>query len=700
MKESISGGNSVSIASDPSRELDGGAGKFVSKEEKLTGGSLAQEGVNNSQLVPEVGMIFNSEEQAYDFYNSYAKGKGFSVRKGHLSRRKDGSIRDRHYLCSNEGARQEHRTHITKKPRAIERTNCLARIELKVTRDNGWTISKFIDDHNHPLATPNKIHMLRSHRAKFPPHRAFISESDYVGIKPAQTCGSQVENTRCAEESAVFLYKNQSYYLLQSNRSRDLEKGDPQFILDFLKAKQSEDPTFCYAVQLDEKDRPTNFFWTDGRSIFDYSCFGDSVLFDTTYRPSNYDIPFAPFIGINHHKQIVIFGAALILDETIESFYWLIKTFLEAMSGKQPKTILTDQCASMSKAIAMSMPETYHQFCLWHILENAPKIIPHIFSRDPSFQRDFENCLCEGFSEVDFCKSWENLISKYSLTKDPWLEDLYASREKWSLVYCKNSFCATMTTKEWRDTMDNSFKMLFYRKLPPSKFMVQYHRALNQLREKEFHEDLESKVCKSALLADIPTLLEAAESYTRAIYKDFEEEYKSQLACLCEPIGIEGNVYTFRVSIPQKRSFGLVEFDSSNVSVACSCKKFETMGILCMHALKVLNYNNILHLPTRYVLKRWTKHAKDGAATDGRLIADDEAVLDLHYSQVVRKAIAVVVKSAFSKEALELVERRLDRCMEETENTMPNAQPDKQLEDVIIVHNLQQNAVEANNLLF
>lgn len=698
MKESGSGGNAASNTSETSRELDGGPSRiFSSKDSKISG----QDTLNNSLMEPKVGMLFNSEEQVFDFYNLYAKRKGFSVRKGHLSRRKDGSIRDRHYLCSNEGTRQEHRTHITKKPRAIERTNCLARIELKVTRDNIWTISKYIDEHNHPLASPNKIHMLRSHRAKFPPHRAFISESDYIGIKPAQTSGAEAENVH-GGDSSVFLYKNHSYYLLQSNRTRDLEKGDPQFLLDFLKAKQSEDPTFSYAVQLDEKDRPTNFFWTDARSVFDYGCFGDSVLFDTTYRASTYDIPFAPFIGINHHKQIVIFGAALLLDETIESFTWLFKTFMAAMSGKQPRTILTDQCTAMSKAISTLMPETYNQLCLWHILENAPKVIPHIFGRDPSFEKDFENCLFEYFSDIDFFKAWENLMSKYSLMNVSWLEDLYAAREKWSLLYCKNSFCATMASKEWRETMDNNFKMLFYRKLPPSKFMVQYHRALYQLREKEFAEDHDSGLSRSALLADVPTLVEAAESYTKAIYKDFEEEYKSQLACLCEPVGIEGNIYTFRVSIPQKRSLGLVEFDSSNVSVTCSCKKFESMGILCMHALKVLNYNNILHLPARYVMKRWTRRAKDGVYSEQRV--DDggqDDAFDLHYSRVVRKAIAVAVKSAFSKEALELVEHRLDRCMAETENTLPNALPDKQLEDAMIAHNLQQNAVaEANNLLF
>ncbi|KAG0485434.1 hypothetical protein HPP92_009513 [Vanilla planifolia] len=222
MKGSASGENATSNASETSRELDGCSGKFSSKDFKVIDRSISQKAFDSLLLEPKVGMLFHSEDEAYDFYNSYAKRKGFSVRKGHLSRRKDGSVRDRHYLCSNEGSRQEHRTHVTKKPRAIERTNCLARVEFKVSRDNLWTISKYIDEHNHPLASPNKIHMLRSHRAKFPPHRAFINETDYVGIKPVQSC---VQADRAlGSEDAVFLCKNQNYYLLQSNRTRDLEK--------------------------------------------------------------------------------------------------------------------------------------------------------------------------------------------------------------------------------------------------------------------------------------------------------------------------------------------------------------------------------------------------------------------------------------------------------------------------------------------
>jgi zinc finger SWIM domain-containing protein 3 len=38
-------------------------------------------------------------------------------------------------------------------------------------------------------------------------------------------------------------------------------------------------------------------------------------------------------------------------------------------------------------------------------------------------------------------------------------------------------------------------------------------------------------------------------------------------------------------------------------SVKCSCKKFEFAGILCSHALKVLDINNIKSVPQMYILK-------------------------------------------------------------------------------------------------
>ena len=48
------------------------------------------------------------------------------------------------------------------------------------------------------------------------------------------------------------------------------------------------------------------------------------------------------FVGINNHKQTIVFGAAVLYDEIALTFEWLFDTFARAIGGKKPKTILTD----------------------------------------------------------------------------------------------------------------------------------------------------------------------------------------------------------------------------------------------------------------------------------------------------------------------------------------------------------------------
>jgi zinc finger SWIM domain-containing protein 3 len=66
----------------------------------------------------------------------------------------------------------------------------------------------------------------------------------------------------------------------------------------------------------------------------DYACFGDVVSFDTTFQTNKFEMPFAPILGTNNHKQTILLGAALLFDETIPSFVWLFESFLTAMFGK------------------------------------------------------------------------------------------------------------------------------------------------------------------------------------------------------------------------------------------------------------------------------------------------------------------------------------------------------------------------------
>ena len=95
-----------------------------------------------------------------------------------------------------------------------------------------------------------------------------------------------------------------------------IEAGDSQSLINEFKKRDAEDAMFFYTIQVDQENRMTNFFWRDGRSRIDYDMFGDVVIFDTTYRTNKYNLICAPFVGVNHHWQNVMFGCAFLLDET------------------------------------------------------------------------------------------------------------------------------------------------------------------------------------------------------------------------------------------------------------------------------------------------------------------------------------------------------------------------------------------------
>jgi zinc finger SWIM domain-containing protein 3 len=67
--------------------------------------------------------------------------------------------------------------------------------------------------------------------------------------------------------------------------------------------------------------------------------------------------------------------------------------------------------------------------------------------------------------------------------------------------------------------------------------------------------------------------------------------------------------------------------------------KFNFVGILCTHALKVLDKKKtIKRLPTHYLLKRWTKDAKVGVIKDYRGIdikGNSQELIGKRYSHIV-----------------------------------------------------------------
>jgi zinc finger SWIM domain-containing protein 3 len=119
------------------------------------------------QIRPYTGMEFQTSDEAFNFYNSYAGQVGFSARKDTCAKSKNG-VSSMRFCCSKEGfskrqiVRQQsmgittdHKT--PERENGSTRTGCKAYLTIKVLKMGIWQVSVFNEEHNHPLIlSPSK----------------------------------------------------------------------------------------------------------------------------------------------------------------------------------------------------------------------------------------------------------------------------------------------------------------------------------------------------------------------------------------------------------------------------------------------------------------------------------------------------------------------------------------------------------------
>jgi len=280
-----------------------------------------------------------------------------------------------------------------------------------------------------------------------------------------------------------------------TEKSKLIEAGDAQPLVNNLRNRQAHDAMFYYSVQLDQELRLMNVFWRDGESKVDYDCFGDVVVFDTTYRTNKYDLICAPFVGVNHHWQNVMFGCALLLDESSTSFNWLFKVFLESMGDKQPKTIFTDQDAAMAKAIADVMPKTSHRLCLWHISKNAPSRLGDLKS-DRKFRSLLNQCMSGCDSEEKFENTWAEMINEYKLQDHKWLKSMYKIRHKWSTAYSKSVFSADIKSSQRSENTNSLLGEIASTTTHLPQFLLEFEKMVKKWRQLESEKEFKNSQSK------------------------------------------------------------------------------------------------------------------------------------------------------------------------------------------------------------
>lgn len=611
--------------------------------------------------VPSVDMEFEDDHEAHAFYINYAARTGFNVRKNLVKKRASGVVFSRNYCCHKEGYSKK-----VGNPKPRDRTGCPASMTIKITKNGRYRVTDFEPKHNHVLTIPTKANLLKwqwgKGLIKGPGELLDLVADRRVTPKHNEQVNGQEESCQHPKFLPVDL-KN----YIPSKRMNAAMVGDVGAVLQYMQEKQAEDPAFYYALQLDQDDRLANVFWTDVMSKVEFEYFDDVLTFDTSHTLNEYTRPFVQFIGVNHHKQAIIFGAALVYDETMESFKWLFEAFKTAMHGKQPKVILTDRSEAMSNAIAAVFPGTTHRLCPWQIYNNAAKHLNFVFQGSTTFTKDFSRCLYEIEEEEEFLKEWKLLLGMYDLHTNIWLAKLYGDREKWSLAYGRETFCADIISTLVKENMNSALKEYLDLGKNLFDFFKHYDSIVNQQRHAELQADFHARQSMVKVPA-LRMLKQVATAYTPAVFKMFQTEFDLSMDCMVFNCGQVGTVFEYKVTVDDRPKEYLVRFDSSDSTIFCSCKKFEFTGIQCRHVLKVLDIINIKVLPPQYILRRWTKDAKSvtvGSIPELAVDGDCRSSLAKRYGSLCSLLDKIAVKAAETMESHMFIENISDQLMDQ-----------------------------------
>nr|XP_011463237.1 PREDICTED: protein FAR1-RELATED SEQUENCE 9-like isoform X2 [Fragaria vesca subsp. vesca] len=158
---------------------------------------------------------------------------------------------------------------------------------------------------------------------------------------------------------------------------------------------------------------------------------------------------------------------------------------------------------------------------------------------------------------------------------------------------------------------------------------------------------------------------QAGMVYTRKIFNLFESEFIASLAVKMEEVGCDGTLRKFELNEEGHKRVYIVQFDSSNLTITCSCQMYESMGWLCRHALRVSNVKNVTQIPAQYILKRWTKDANNV-----ELQVKEKSTVTLRRNSLMRKAYGIISKGAESTTGSEIALQKLTEAEELIEKNM------------------------------
>lgn len=237
-----------------------------------------------------------------------------------------------------------------------------------------------------------------------------LEENNMAGISFHKSYNSAVVE-ECGYDNTNFVERDCRNYVEQDRQLR-LGERDVVAIHVYFSKMQAPCSGFFFSMDLDNGSRLKNVFWADNRCRKSYKEFGNVVTFDTTYLTNKYDMPFAPFVGVNHHGQSTLLGCGLLSNKDTKTFVWLFRTCFSAFMMKLPNGIITDQDRAMENVILIIFPKTKYRWYLWHIMKKLPEKFGYYIQKSSVFSA-IHGLVYDSDTMEEFEHGWRLMLDMY-----------------------------------------------------------------------------------------------------------------------------------------------------------------------------------------------------------------------------------------------------------------------------------------------
>ncbi|XP_057730786.1 protein FAR1-RELATED SEQUENCE 6-like [Arachis stenosperma] len=90
------------------------------------------------------------------------------------------------------------------------------------------------------------------------------------------------------------------------------------------------------------------------------------------------------------------------------------------MGGNALKGFVTDQCASMKRALEACMPTTVHRWCIWHIMKKIPSKL-NGYKGHADIEQEMSHVVSNSHSKDSFDRNWNDFLLNFGLADNKWL---------------------------------------------------------------------------------------------------------------------------------------------------------------------------------------------------------------------------------------------------------------------------------------